>query len=168
MLDAVVYRLEFPQLYAKEEILKLYHRVIEMVSYYFKKWEVGEETIAIIGFSEHKKWTPYAKVSGKKGGHPKKEFMHSEATMVMPHVHIYLSGLKSRKISEKIWETQGKYWRNHYPKMKFPTFKNFAYSVRHFPVRYVKEQSTYTRTFGDVDAYIEKHRIDNDQLGFGG
>lgn len=168
VLDVVVYRLEFPKLYNSEETLKLFYRVAGMISYHRRKFEKGQEMIAVIGYSEHKAWTPYAEVSGQKGGRGKKIFKHSDAAMVAPHVHIYLSGQNSRKMAEMIWETQGKYWEKHYPKLKYPMFKSFAYSVNHFPVNYVTEQSTYTRMFGDVDSYIERHRIDNDPFDLDG
>ena len=168
VLDVVVYRLEFPKLYNSKETLKLFHRVAGMISYHRRKSEKGKDMIAVIGYSEHKAWTPYAEVSGQKGGRGKKTFKHSEAARVAPYVHIYLSGQNSRKISEIIWETQGKYWGKHYPKSKYPAFKSFAYSVNHLPANYVTEQSTYTRMFGDVDSYIERHRIDNDPLDFDG
>ena len=102
VLDVVVYRLEFPKLYNSKETLKLFHRVAGMISYHRRKSEKGKDMIAVIGYSEHKAWTPYAEVSGQKGGRGKKTFKHSEAARVAPHVHIYLSGQNSRKISEII------------------------------------------------------------------
>lgn len=164
VLDTVVYRLEFPKMQDAEEMLKLFHRVVGMISYHRRKMKNGKEMVAIIGYSEHKAWTPYAKVSNKKGGRARKVFMHSEAAKTLPHIHIYLSGKNSRTISEMIWETQGKYWEKHYPQLRYPEFKHFAYTARHFPNRYVTEQSTHVRVFGDVGLYIDSHRIDDDPL----
>lgn len=167
-LDTVVYRLEFPKMRDAEDMLKLFYRVAGMMAYHIRKLGNENEMIAIIGYSEHKAWTPYAKVYGKKGGRGKKVFMHAEATKRVPHIHIYLSGRNSRKISERIWETQRKYWSKNFPHLRYPAFKHFAYTSRHFPDRYVKEQSSHVRMFGDIDSYIDTHRIDDDPLDIEG
>lgn len=87
-LDTVVYRLEFPKMRDVEDMLKLFHRVAGMMAYHIRKLGNENEMIAIIGYSEHKAWTPYAKVYGKKGGRGKKVFMHAEATKRVPHIYI--------------------------------------------------------------------------------
>lgn len=167
-LDITVYQLQLPQTLRREDTLKLYRRVVSSISYYREKWNSGNTLVAIVGFSEHRKWAPYTVVYGKKGGGRRKVFTHSDTAKRTPHVHIYLAGNNARKLAEIIWQAQRGYWKKHYPKASFPTFNNFAYSTHHFPIHYVKEQSTYTRSFGDVDSYIENHLVDNEPLDFDG
>ena len=146
-----MYRIEFPAM-SYDQAVALFNRM----DMFMRRNIKDDSTLVILGLSSHKHWTPYAEVSGSKGGAPKKVFSAMPCYKVPPHVHLDILGNKARSLSERIYKNQSR-------QMKLKPFKDTVRSQHSFCPSYIRWQSDLYREFGGaMDAFI----ADTDILNF--
>lgn len=155
-LDCTCYRLELDILPAKQEVIKYFNRVVRFTSYQIKK--KYPECVAIIGYSEHKKWTPYKWQTSKKGGKPYKVYCSDLRYKTKPHIHFYVSGKGARQIVGRLHKNYVSYIKRKNTKTDI-SFRKVVHSQSCLPIGYVENQSTYCRKIGNIESFMEQHQL---------
>lgn len=151
---SVFYRFEFPHI-PLDDTEALFFRL----NTYLRR-NIKEGTFAMLGLSKHQHYTPYALVSGPKGGHPKKIFNHSPSYQRDPHIHLDIFGNHARSISEKVYNNQSRY-------IDLKSFKDIVRSQHTICPSYIEWQSSLYRTF-PKGVSIEDFLSDDDPFDFSG
>lgn len=146
-----MYRIEFPAM-TYEQAVALFNRM----DMFMRRNVKDDSTLVILGLSSHKHWTPYAEVSGNKGGAPKKIFSAMPCYKTSPHVHLDILGNKARSLSERVYKNQSRH-------MKLKPFKDTVRSQHTFCPSYIRWQSDLYREFGGK---LEDFVIEADLLNF--
>lgn len=137
-----VYRIEFPH-QSYEQAVSLFNR---MDRFCRRNIDITQ-TAVILGLSCHKHWAPFTKVSGERGGAPRKVFNAMPCYRADPHVHMYLIGKNARSLSERIHKNQSR-------RLNLKPFREIVHSQHTICPDYVKWQSTLYREFGNVESFI--------------
>lgn len=149
--NCVLYNFEFPHL-SEDETTALFNRLDR----FFRRNVTTDETLVILGLSTHEKWTPYAEVSGVKGGRPKKIFNHAPSYQRVPHIHLNLLGKYARTLAERVYKNQKRY-------IDLKSFKNTVFAKKTIRPGYIAWQSDLYRTYGgELSQFI----ADTDPLDF--
>ena len=142
--NTTVYRLEFPH-QSFDEAEKTYNRCY-MFGY---RHITTDDTFMMLGLSNHKKWTPYAEVSGSKGGSPAKVFNEMPCYKREAHVHVIVLGNRSRSLSEKMYKNESRH-------MHLKPYKDVCRSEHSLCPGYIQWQShRYTEFGGKLEDFIE-------------
>lgn len=166
-VDDALYRIELPILPTDADTKKQYERLVNNICYAIKT--KYPDTVVKIGYSEHKHWTPYVMETSSKGGKPHKVFSDAPTYKRKGHIHNFIAGKNCHKLAKKLYETESKYVRKHFPKIKIRKPKNAIRSTHHIPAEYIDWQSSKCRDFGDLESYIEEHKQSTfDPLDFDG
>lgn len=152
--DSVIYRFEFPHI-SPADTEALFNRL----NTYLRR-NIKEGSFAMLGLSKHQHYTPYALVSGSKGGHPKKVFNHAPSYQRPPHIHLDIMGNHARSISERIYNNQSRY-------MKLKPFKDTVRSKHYIYPSYIEWQSSRYSTY-PKGASLDSFLSDEAPLNFSG
>lgn len=150
---STMYRLEFPH-----QSIKQATDTLNRCDMFFRRNVKTSDTFVILALSTHKHWTPYADISGKRGGAPKKVFNEMPYYKTEPHIHIDILGKHARSLAERIYRNQSR-------KMKLKPFKDVCRSQHSICPLYIKWQSDLYREFG---GRMEDFIITSDELDFDG
>ncbi|MBQ6733561.1 MAG: hypothetical protein IJR00_01355 [Lachnospiraceae bacterium] len=154
-LNTTMYRFEFPKM-SEEQAIRLFNRLY-MDCYRHIQMNHDNTLLALLGFSCHKRWTPYTYITGEKGGRPKKVFNAMPAYKRQPHVHFAIMGNKARSEAERIYKNLAR------RKKQWKPFKDCVRSQHSISPLYVEWQSNPYYTFGgDLNDFI----ADEDLLNF--
>ena len=134
--SSTVYEIQFPH-QSIDQAIRTFNRCYK----FFRDNVKNSSTIALLGLSTHKKWTPYAKVSGKRGGAPKKVFNAMPGYKRDPHIHINIIGLHARTLAERLYKNQSRH-------INLKPFKDVCWSKHTICPAYIEWQSERYSTFG--------------------
>lgn len=153
-LDCTVYEVRLPKFTNETEAKKCFSRLAN-----FLTRNIDAGTVAILGLSNHKKWTPFRYEQGKKGGRAKKIFDNANTYKVPPHIHLNIAGSGAYRTADKLFKNESRlYQRKH--KRPFPKARNeviWSKQGQNFSREYIQWQSTLYREFGKVDDFITDH-----------
>lgn len=148
---STMYRLEFPHQSYEQATATL-----NRCDMFLRRNIKSTDTLVILGLSTHKHFTPYAEISGKSGGAPKKVFNDMPCYKTEPHIHIAILGARARSIAERIYKNQSRH-------MNLKPFKDACRSQHNICPSYIKWQSEKYREFGGC---IEDFIVTSDALDF--
>ena len=148
---STMYRLEFPH-----QTLKQATDTLNRCDMFFRRNVKTSDTCVILALSTHKHWTPYAEISGNRGGAPKKVFNEMPCYKREPHIHVNLLGLHARSLAERLYKNQSR-------KMKLKPFKDVCRSQHTLCPSYIKWQSDRYREYGGC---LEDFIVASDPLDF--
>lgn len=148
---STMYRLEFPHQSYEQATATL-----NRCDMFLRRNIKSPDTLVILGLSTHKHWTPYAEISGKRGGAPKKVFNDMPCYKTDPHIHIDILGTHGRSIAERIYKNQSRH-------MNLKPFKDACRSQHSICPSYIRWQSDKYREFGGC---LEDFIVTSDVLDF--
>lgn len=143
-LITTIYRFEYPKNLSRQRIINIFNSL-----YKFMREHENNDLFSVLGLSCHKHWTPYVKVSGKKGGRKKKIFNAMPYYKERLHIHFYIMGKSARSLAERIYKNQSRY-------IKLKPFKDTVRVQHYFQPHYAEWQSSKYREFGgDLSQFID-------------
>lgn len=153
-LNCAVYEIRLLRFSSEKETKKCFTRLANFLSR-----NINCGTIAILGYSNHAKWTPHRFEQGAKGGRAKKTFNDANSYKRPPHIHLNIAGNEAHKVATKLHKNESRlYERTHhriFPKIQRDFIRSKA--GRNLSREYIQWQSSLYREFGNVDAFIEEH-----------
>ena len=155
-LDCTVYEIQLPKFTNEKDARKCFTRLANFLS---RNVRCG--TVAILGYSNHAKWTPHRFEQGKRGGRARKVFNDSHSYKRAPHLHLNISGDEAHRVASKLYKNESRLYKRKYgkpfPKMQRDVVRSKA--GHNLSREYIAWQSTLYREFGDVDSFIQEHDL---------
>lgn len=155
-LNCTVYEIRLPRFSNEKDTKKCFTRLANFLSR-----NIHYGTVAVLGYSNHAKWTPYRFEQGSKGGRAKKIFNNANSYKRQPHIHLNIAGNEAHRVATKLYTNESRLYKRKYgkpfPKIQRDVVRSKA--GRNLSREYIAWQSTLYREFGDVDSFIQEHDL---------